>query len=69
MVPIAKIFCAMLKFWVMECPAIGAEIDVKTSRPKRGKRNRVPGKENRESTKKTKRCLNQCKQRTISDVV
>ena len=62
-------FYVTLKFWAMECPAIGAEIDVKTSRPKRGKRKRAPGKENRESAKKTKRCLNQREQRAISDAV
>ena len=42
---------------------------MKTSKPTRGKRKRAPGKENRETTKKSKRCLNQAEQRAISDAV
>ena len=50
-------------------PVIDAEIDIKTSRPKSGKRNTVPAKESREPAKKTKRCLNQREQHAISNVV
>lgn len=56
----------------MECgivPAIGAEVEVKTIKPKRGKRKGVPGKENRDTKKKSKRCLNQSEKRAISDTV